>query len=105
MKLYCIEHENMFEAKDGICGLGHIDLFSISYDLNEAPTTEYDLDFCCFPPDGEGWATCPPPEAPDIELIAAFDRPYTVDLLEYHAQTMQEEAELLVEMITQEVYD
>lgn len=100
MKLYCIEHGKMFEAKDGICGLGHIDLFSISYDLYEQLTTEYDLDFCCFPPDGEGWATCPPPEV-DIELIAAYDRPYTVDLNQEQAE--EEFVNVMVELEVMEV--
>lgn len=95
---YCILHEAMVETEcEPICG--HIDEYLFD---NPASGYEYseEIDFCEFP---LGYAFAPMPEAPDIELIAAFDRPYTVDLLEYHARTMQEEAELLVEMITQEV--
>lgn len=55
--LYCIEHERMFHAEEGIV-FGHEIIIRASAD--ESP----ELEFCEFE---NGWATCPPPVVEDLE--------------------------------------
>lgn len=104
-QVYCIACEKMTHIEQMVCGEGHIVYI---YPTDELPP---DVDCCEFP---HGYVSCPPPEEPEApdEWVKAPDEPevpylerepYREDLLEYHAQTMQEEAELLVEMMTQEV--
>lgn len=93
---YCIFHEEMVETEcEPICG--HIEPYVAYYGEGEVGM---EIDFCEFP---LGYAFVPMPETMDIELISAFDRPYTVDLLENQEQAEEEFVNVMVELEVMEV--
>lgn len=98
---YCIYHEEMVETEcEPICG--HTETVPF-YDDNGHPNWFLaEIDFCEFP---LGYAFVERPEVEPLYDWMEFhkDEPYREDLLEFHAETAQAEAELLVELITQEV--
>lgn len=91
---YCIFHEETVETEcEPICG--HIYIYRLRWETDE-------VDFCEFP---LGYAFVERPEVEPLYDWLEFhkDEPFREDLLEFHAETAQAEAELLVELITQEV--
>jgi hypothetical protein len=59
--LWCLEHEHEVKAENSMVGICH------SYPVTT--DTGWDLDFCFF---DLGWATCPPPENFEDDLLGIY---------------------------------